>query len=147
MAAADAKRGLVWHGLVLFFLGLLTGFIIPSLTNPRMGLSAHMEALLNGMFLILAGGVVWDHFKLSEKAERTVYWLLLYAAYGSWVFCLLAAVVGASQTLPIAGAGYAAAPWQELLIKVGLGLVAISITVACCVTLYGIRKKPRESAG
>ncbi len=147
MATADAKRGLVWHGLVLFFLGLLTGFVIPSLTNPRMGLSAHMEALLNGMFLILAGGVVWDHFKLSERVERAVYWLLLYAAYGSWLFCLLAAVMGASQMLPIAGAGFSAAPWQERLIAVGLGLVAISITVACCVALYGIRKKPGAISG
>lgn len=147
MAAVDAKRGLVWHGLVLFFLGLLTGFVIPALTNPRMGLSAHMEALLNGMFLILAGGIVWDHFKLSERVATAVYWMLLYAAYGSWVFCLLAAVFGASEMLPIAGAGYSADPWQEQLIKGGLGLVAISITLACCLALYGIRKKPRESIG
>ena len=147
MAAVEAKRGLVWHGLVLFFLGLLTGFVIPALTNPRMGLSAHMEALLNGMFLILAGGIVWDHFKLSERMATAVYWMLLYAAYGSWAFCFLAAVFGASEMLPIAGAGYSADPWQEQLIKVGLGLVAISITLACCLALYGIRKKPRESIG
>lgn len=26
MTEGDAKRGLIWHGLILFFLGLLTGF-------------------------------------------------------------------------------------------------------------------------
>jgi hydroxylaminobenzene mutase len=147
MAGVDAKRGLVWHGLVLFFLGLLTGFVIPALTNPRMGLSAHMEALLNGMFLILAGGIIWDHFKMSERTATAVYWMLLYAAYGSWIFCLLAAVFGASEMLPIAGAGYSAEPWQEQLIKVGLGLVAISITLACSLALLGMRKMVKESTG
>jgi hydroxylaminobenzene mutase len=143
MARGDAKTGLIRHGLVLFFLGLLTGFVIPYVTNPRMGLSAHMEALLNGMFLILVGGVVWDLPRLSDRAATAVYWLFLYAAYGSWVFCLLAAVFGASEMLPIAGAGYNAAPWQEQLIAAGLGLVAISITLACSFVLYGIRKERR----
>lgn len=31
-------------GLVLFVLGLFTGFAIPLLKNPRMGLASHMVA-------------------------------------------------------------------------------------------------------
>lgn len=38
-------------GLVLFLLGLFTGFAVPALKNPRMALSSHLEAVLNGMFL------------------------------------------------------------------------------------------------
>jgi hydroxylaminobenzene mutase len=147
MPAVDAKKGLVWHGLVLFFLGLITGFVIPALTNPRMGLSAHMEALLNGMFLILAGGIVWDYFKLSGRVATAAYWMLLVAAYGSWLFCLLAAVFGASEMLPIAGAGYSAEPWQEQVIKAGLSIVAVSITVASCLLLYGVRRNSVENPG
>ena len=49
--------------------------------------------------------------------------------------------------LPIAGAGYSADPWQEQLIKAGLGLVAVSITLACCLALYGIRQTPKKSTG
>ena len=45
-------------GLVLFLLGLLTGFAIPALKNPRMALSSHLEAVLNGMFLVLLG-LLW----------------------------------------------------------------------------------------
>ena len=145
MSRVDAKTRLIWHGLVLFFLGLLTGFLIPSLKNPRMGLSAHMEGLLNGMFLILLGGVVWDLLRLSDRVATAAYWMFLYAAYASWIFCLLAAVFGASEMLPIAGAGYSAQPWQEQVIKVGLGLVAISITFACCFVLHGFRKRNRNS--
>ena len=31
-------------GLVLFLLGSLTGFIVPSLKNPRMGLASHLPS-------------------------------------------------------------------------------------------------------
>lgn len=140
MTEAKAKRRLIWHGLVLFFLGLITGFVIPVLKSPRTGVSAHVEAILNGMFLILAGGVVWDRIELSRKIATTVYWLLLYAAYGSWLFCLLAAMFGASHMLPIAGAGHHALPWQEQLVTAGLAMVAVSITGACAFVLWGARR-------
>ncbi|OBG65244.1 hypothetical protein A9X05_10165 [Mycobacterium sp. E3298] len=42
-------------GLVLFLIGLLTGFAVAALKNPRMALSSHLEAVLNGMFLVLIG--------------------------------------------------------------------------------------------
>jgi hydroxylaminobenzene mutase len=144
MALENAERRLISHGVFLFFLGLLSGFAIPALTNPRMGLSAHMEALLNGMFLILVGGVVWKELRLSDRTATAAFWLLLWAAYGSWFFCLLAAVFGASQILPIAGAGYSAAPWQEALVRAGLSLVAPSVTLACCFVIYGLRKGAAE---
>jgi hydroxylaminobenzene mutase len=140
VAEDNAKRSLIWHGLVLFFLGLLTGFVVPSMTSPRLGISAHMEAVMNGMFLILVGGVVWDLLGLSRRIATAVYWLLLCSAYGNWLFCLLAAVFGASKMLPVAGAGHHALPWQEWLITLGLGLVAISITLACGFMVYAARK-------
>ena len=139
MGSQDAGRSLVWHGFFLFLLGLLTGFIIPALTSPRLGLSAHMEALLNGMFLVIVGGVVWKELKLPDRTVMAVFWLLLFAAYANWVFCFLAAVFGASEILPIAGAGYSATAWQEQLVKVGLGLGALSILLASILVLYGLR--------
>jgi (hydroxyamino)benzene mutase len=144
---SNAKTGFIWHGLVLFFLGLLTGFIIPSLKSPRLGMSSHVEGILNGMFLLLVGGVVWDRLELSRRVAAAAYWLLLYAAYGSWFFSLLAALFGASHMLPIAGAGYHALPWQEQLVTVGLGTVGVGITVACGFVLYGVRKGARASSG
>jgi hydroxylaminobenzene mutase len=134
------NRRLIRNGMVLFLLGLLTGILIPTLTSPRLALAAHMEGLLNGMFLILMGGVVWKHLRLSERLATTGFWLLLVSAYASWGFCLLAAVFGASQTLAIAGAGYSAAQWQEQLVSAGLGVGALCILVACCLVLYGLRE-------
>ena len=141
MALENARRRLIWHGIFLFFLGLLSGFAIPAVTNPRLGLSAHMEALMNAVLLIVVGGIVWNELKLSDRIAKAVFWLFLYAAYGSWFFCLLAAIFGASKILPIASAGYTAAPWQEAVVRIGLSLVAISVTLATCFVLYGLRRK------
>jgi hydroxylaminobenzene mutase len=106
-----------------------------------------MEALLNGMFLILVGGVVWNQVRLSERTERVVFWLLLFAAYANWFFCLLAALFGASEILPIAGAGYSAEAWQEQLVKVGLGLGAVAILAATTTMVYGLRTAARGGEG
>ena len=54
----DPRRRLLWHGMFLFLLGLLTGFVEQQFTNPRMGLAAHLEGVMNGIFL-LALGAVW----------------------------------------------------------------------------------------
>ena len=145
MVADKAKR-LVWHGVLLFLIGLLTGFAVPALTNPRLGLSAHMEALLNGMVLVLIGGIVWKNLKLSDRTARLVFWLFIYAAYANWFFCLLAAVFGANKILPIASVGYSVAPWQEIPVKIGLSLGAISITLACIFVLCGLRSETNEGS-
>jgi hydroxylaminobenzene mutase len=52
-------------GLILFLIGLLTGFAVPALKNPRMALSSHLEAVLNGMFLVLLG-LFWPHVDLPH---------------------------------------------------------------------------------
>jgi hydroxylaminobenzene mutase len=46
----EAKRRLLWHGMLLFLLGLLTGFVEQKFNNPRMGLAAHLEGVMNGIF-------------------------------------------------------------------------------------------------
>jgi hydroxylaminobenzene mutase len=43
-------RSLMWHGMFLFLLGLVTGFAEPHFANIRMGLAARLEGVLNGSF-------------------------------------------------------------------------------------------------
>lgn len=142
--AADRGKRLLWHGVLLFLIGLLTGFAIPALTNPRLGLSSHMEALLNGMVLLLIGGVVWKHLNVSERIEKLIFGLFIYSAYANWLFCLLAAIFGANKNLPIASGGRTVAPWQEIPVNIGLGIGALSITLACILVLYGLRSETNE---
>jgi len=51
-------RCLVRYGVLLFLLGLLTGLIVQKLANPRMGLSSHLEGVMNGTFLVVLG-LIW----------------------------------------------------------------------------------------
>src|SRR6185312_16024730 len=46
MQMQDQARRLLWHGIFLFLLGLITGLAVPIISNHRMGLSAHLEGLL-----------------------------------------------------------------------------------------------------
>lgn len=96
---------LVKYGIALFLLGLLTGFAIPVMRNPRMGLDSHLEAVMNGMFLILLG-LIWQRLRLSVGALKWGYALALFGTYTNWVTNLLAVIWGAgTEMLPIAGGG------------------------------------------
>jgi hydroxylaminobenzene mutase len=135
----DSKRRLIWHGMFLFLLGLLTGFMETKFTNLRMGLAAHLEGVMNGTFLV-ALGAVWMEVRLPLKLKAVAYWSALYGAYVNWVATALGAALGAAALSPITGAGHSALPWQEtlmtaLFMSVGLAIVGSSVLV-----LWGLRR-------
>ena len=137
----DRKRQLLWHGVLLFLLGLIVGFIEQKFANPRMGLAAHLEGLMNGTFLI-ALGAIWTEIRVSARLKTTAYWGALYGTYGNWVTTGLAAVFGTAAMTPIAAAGHGL-PWQEFLVTFGFGSVGIAILIAVSVILRGLRKNAR----
>lgn len=137
---SDRGRRLLWHGFFLFLLGLVTGLIVPALTNPRMGVAAHLEGVMNGIFLVTLG-LVWDRFALSRRLTAALFWLALYGAYVNWMSTLLAAILGTSRNTPIAGAGFSGVPWRENLVDFGLISLAFSMIVACVFVLYGLRTR------
>jgi hydroxylaminobenzene mutase len=95
----------MWHGVLLFLLGLLTGLVEQRFTNVRMGLAAHLEGMMNGIFLI-ALGAIWNEVSLSPLAKGTTYWVVLYGTYANWLFTTLAAVFGTAASNPTIAAGY-----------------------------------------
>ena len=136
---------LIRYGMILFLLGLLTGFVIPLMRNPRMGLASHLEAVMNGMFLILLG-LIWQKLRLSVGALKWGYALALFGTYTNWVTNLLAAIWGAgAEMLPIAGGGYQGVAWQEVLIKVGLVSLSLAMTAVCIIVLWGLKTSTSES--
>jgi len=88
---AAGSRRVMWHGVFLFLLGMLTAFVEPRVANVRMGLAAHLVGLLNGIFLI-ALGAVWAEVRLRPRAKAIAYWSALYGTYVNWLFTVLAAV-------------------------------------------------------
>ncbi|HEX7286529.1 MAG TPA: hydrogenase [Candidatus Angelobacter sp.] len=136
----DSKRRLIWHGMFLFLLGLLTGFVEQKFVNVRMGLAAHLEGVINGIFLI-ALGAVWGEVRLSPRLKPATFWIALYGAYVNWLATALAAAFGAAALSPITAAGHSAQPWQEglvtaLFMSVGLATIATAVLV-----LWGLRRK------
>jgi len=136
----DAKRRLMWHGMFLFLLGLITGFVETRFTNVRMGLAAHLEGVMNGTFLV-ALGAIWTEVKLPPVSKAIAYWTALYGAYINWLVTTLAAIYGTSALSPITAAGHSGLPWQESLITAGFLSVGIVIVFSSVVILWGLRAK------
>jgi hydroxylaminobenzene mutase len=132
------NRQLMWHGMFLFLLGLLTGLAEQQFTNMRMGVSAHLEGVTNGTFLV-ALGAIWTEVRLQSAAKSIAYWTALYGTYMNWLTTTLAAVFGTAANNPIAAAGYSGQPWQENLVAAGFLTVALAIIAASALILWGLR--------
>ena len=134
----DSKRRLMWHGMFLFLLGLLTGLVEQHFSNPRMGLAAHLEGVMNGIFLV-ALGAIWAEVRLFAPLRAGAYWSALYGTYVNWAVTTLAAIFGAATLSPITG-GRGALPWQETVVTVGFMTVGIAIIAASVLVLWGLRR-------
>lgn len=135
----DRQRRLLWHGMFLFLIGLLTGLVETQFTNTRMGLAAHLEGVMNGTFL-LALGAGWAHVRLPAHLDTTAYWTVLYGTYANWFFTTLAAVFGTAAMSPITSAGHSGSPWQETLVTAGFVSVGLAIIAASVLVLWGLRR-------
>lgn len=136
----DRKRSLVFHGVVLFLLGLLTGLVEQRFANPRMGLAAHLEGLMNGIFLI-ALGAVWNEIRMSLRSTRIAFAGFLYGGYANWGFTTLAAILGTRAMTPLSGAAQPGAGWAEAVITAGFVSVGIAMIGASIIVLLGFRQK------
>jgi (hydroxyamino)benzene mutase len=141
-----ADRRLAWFGMLLFLLGLLTGFAEQRFTNVRMGLSAHLEGVMNGIFLVAFAGI-WSGVRLPRLAKAMAYWTALYGTYVNWGVTSLAAAVGTASNSPISSAGHSGKPWQETLIASGFLSVAIAIVATSVLVLWGLGRNGIQDSG
>jgi hydroxylaminobenzene mutase len=132
----EIRRRLVRHGLLLFLLGLITGFAIPGMSNPRAGLAGHMEGVMNGMFLVVVG-LAWSELRLPGRTGRVVSWLLLFGTYANWGATTASGILGTSKGTPIAGAGFHATAIAEHGVYGLLVLVGLTMTVSCLGLVVG----------
>ena len=135
-----ANRRLMWHGMFLFLLGLLTGFAETHFTNVRMGLAAHLEGVMNGTFLV-ALGAIWNEVRLPPPTKAIAYWTALYGTYVNWLVTTLAAIFGTAALSPLTAAGHNGQPWQESLIKAGFMSVGVVIVASSALVLWGLRAR------
>src|ERR1700743_2812973 len=134
----DANRRLMWHGMFLFLLGLVTGMLETHFTNMRMGVSAHLEGVMNGTFFVVLGAI-WTEVRLSPPAKTAASWTALYGTYANWFFTTLGATFGTAAANPILAAGHHGQPWQETLAGVGFRSVEVAVIAATALGFWGLR--------
>jgi (hydroxyamino)benzene mutase len=139
----NTNRSLLWHGMCLFLIGLLTGFAETHFANMRMGLAAHLEGVMNGTFLV-ALGAAWHEVQLSPSTKAVAYGTALYGTYGNWLVTTLAATFGTAALSPITGTGHNGHPWQESLVTIGFLTVGIAMVASFSARSVG---SSRQSAG
>jgi hydroxylaminobenzene mutase len=127
---------LLFLGILLFLFGLLTGLFVPMMTNPRMGLSAHLEGIMNGMFLVILG-LIWNKLVLNDKWLTSAFWLTLYGSFANFVAVSIAAITGAGKMMPIAG-GKEGTSVVEGLISFLLVSLALAMIFVCLIVLTGL---------
>jgi hydroxylaminobenzene mutase len=138
MEITNPDTFLVRAGFVLFVLALLTGLFIPVLLNKKMALAAHVTGVMNALMLIVLG-LAWELLTISPLQANIIQGTFLYATYINWVASCLAAAWGTSRQTPVAGAGFNAAPWKEMVVQ-GLQIsLGLAILAGAGLVVYGLR--------
>lgn len=134
---------LIFWGIALFLSGLIVGLLIPILQNPRMGLSTHLEGVLNGMFLV-AIGLIWEKMTLNKKQRSWLFSLLLYGSFANFLAVFIGATTGGGKLMPIAN-GQDKGPFVEAVISFLLISLSLAMLIACLLILLGLYKSIRNS--
>jgi hydroxylaminobenzene mutase len=138
---------LLQAGSLLFLLALLVGLAVPRFAVPRLGLSAHLLGIMQGVFLMVTG-VLWPRLRLTRATARVGFWLAVYGCFAAWTANVLAGVWGAGNSmLPIAAGQARGSVFQEVIIATGLRSAAVSLIAAAVLILWGLRAFAVEDSG
>ena len=136
------QRTLVVAGALLFLLGLLQGAFVQSFLNPRMALSAHLTAVQSGMAMMIAGAL-WTSADLCPTVSNIARWTIVIGMFGLWAGLTASAFTGASNNLPIAGAGHSAAQTTENLVAIAVLGGSVTMTIGWFVFVLGLVRAKR----
>lgn len=120
MNVQSRARQILIHGLALVLVGIVWGLVIPHTPFPRLALSAHIQAVLNGMLFILMAVLL---LTLPHKVSARSALVMLGAACLTWLTVISEianAWWGTSESLSIAAKEAVAiggTVWQEQFVK------------------------------
>jgi hydroxylaminobenzene mutase len=98
------QRRLCASGLALFFVGLPLGFAIHALPNPRVALSAHLNAVQSGTALMVLG-LLWPRLRAPRWATVLAH-LLWLSFWGLEAGLVLASFIPADHAGGAGNAGW-----------------------------------------
>jgi hydroxylaminobenzene mutase len=130
---------LLQSGILLFLLALLVGLVVPKFAVPRLGLSTHLLAIIQGIFLMVMG-LLWPRLRVTRPIGRAGVFLAVYGCFAAWTANLSAAIWGAGNSLlPIAAGPAHASSIQEAFIAIALRSAAVSLIAVSLLILWGLR--------
>lgn len=133
---------LCFAGVLLFALGLATGFGIGAARAPRIGLSAHLAATQCGVALV-AFGFLWPNLTFWRGWSVPLAHVIWVSFYLVWIGLALGALWGTGRVLPLAGAGHTAELWQERAAIAPIALGSLGSLAAIILLLLQWRWKTR----
>lgn len=134
---------LMFLGVLLFLFGLIIGLFVPMMANPRMGLTAHLEGVMNGMFLVILA-LIWNKLFINDKWLSITFWLTLYGSFANFLAVIIAAISGAGKLMPIAG-GKEGTTFIEGLISFLLITLSLAMIFICIVVLLGLYRNLKKT--
>lgn len=130
---------LIFLGVFLFLLGLIIGLFVPIFANPRMGVSSHIEGVLNGMFLIILA-LIWHKIDLSIRWLKITFWLAVYGTFANCLGILFAAIFNGGKMLGIMAQGKEGTALVEAVIGFSLISLSIAMIVVSITVLIGLKR-------
>ena len=114
----------------------MAGLAIPAMANARMGLSTHLEGVINGIFLVVLG-LIWHRLALSDKWLAVTYWLTIYGAFANFIAVLIGINRSLGEMMPLAG-GQEGAPALEVIISFLLISLSLAMLLVRVLILKGL---------
>jgi hydroxylaminobenzene mutase len=140
-----SSRQALWllrTGVAVLLAAALMGLAISQFAVPRLALSAHLVALLQGIFLIVLG-LLWPRLSLTRVQAGLACALLIYQAIAAPLSNLLAAAWGAGNSIvPMAAGAAHGSATQEAVINIGLRSAGAALIVGLLLVLWGLRRAP-----
>lgn len=136
---------LIFWGVFLFFLGLIVGLIVPAFANPRMGVSSHIEGVLNGIFLVVLG-LIWQKVDLSDKWLKITFWLAVYGTYANWFGILIAAIFNAGKMIGVVANGQEGPAIAEGIVTFSLVTLSVAMLIICVTILIGLKRNSKHES-
>ena len=130
---------LILIGASLFLFALFLGLAIPFFAVPRLGLSSHLLAISQGLYLMIAG-LVWPRLNLTEGRLRMAFATLVCGCFAALIGNVLAATMGAGNQLLSLAAGTAhGTRLQELVIAIALRAGGAMLILGTGFFVWGLR--------
>ncbi len=139
---SDYAQRLMFNGILVFLIGLFMGFFIyfGFFPNGQIGLVAHLEGVLNGLFLAVVG-LIWQRMSLSRLQERLTIWFALTAVWLNIFQAAWWAFLGRSRASPVFPADRAPTQVETIfMFNVILPILSTCFVLTCLMVLWGLHR-------